>query len=356
MDYYIYLENINFLELSFLKNIFKNIDKFDFCDVEKFFIQTNNFFNLLRNYSALSYLQDYIDREKILFSDYILSSLKSSDRELFKYVNYFLNLTENFLNYLTYNDNKFQEKVYLANIENRIETIDKKHKKEKILKLLNNLNEIIEQIVVLKEEENYLLLIEKYNEFIKNSLMFLSFLITNLTAMEIKKLKLDPLTKTLTRASLEGLILGIEDVSIVSQKPFAIAFIDIDNFKKVNDTYDHLAGDEVLKNIASTIKNKIRLSDYLFRYGGEEFIIVFSAIKDINTLKNKLEEIREAVASKEINFENFKINVTVSVGGLFVKLKNRVPVKNLIEKADKLMYTAKKSGKNRAIVDKYIEN
>jgi len=219
---------------------------------------------------------------------------------------------------------------------------------------LENINKIIEQIIALKKEKNYLLLIEKYNEFMKHSLMFLSFIITNLTVMEIKKLQLDPLTKTLTRSNLENLILGIEDLSIISNKPFAIAFIDIDNFKSVNDTYGHLAGDEVLKNIAKIIKSKIRLSDYLFRYGGEEFVIVFSTIKNIETLKEKLEEIRKSIEYTYVDVGNGKkINVTVSIGGLFIRLFKREPVKNLIEKADELMYQAKRSGKNRVIVEEY---
>jgi diguanylate cyclase (GGDEF)-like protein len=215
------------------------------------------------------------------------------------------------------------------------------------------LNNIISQIIELKKEKNYMLLMEKYNEFMKNSLIFLSCIITHLAIVEIKKLKLDPLTRT----NLETLILGIEDISIISHKSFGLAFLDIDNFKQINDTYGHLAGDEVLKKIANIIKNKVRLSDYVFRYGGEEFVIVFSAIKDLNTLKNKLEEIRKTIASTTFKVgENKKINVTVSIGGILVKISRRMPVKELIKKADELMYKAKKSGKNKVIVSELLTN
>lgn len=215
------------------------------------------------------------------------------------------------------------------------------------------MNNIISQIIELKKEKNYMLLMEKYNEFMKNSLIFLSCIITHLAIVEIKKLKLDPLTRT----NLETLILGIEDISIISHKSFGLAFLDIDNFKQINDTYGHLAGDEVLKKIANIIKNKVRLSDYVFRYGGEEFVIVFSAIKDLNTLKNKLEEIRKTIASTTFKVgENKKINVTVSIGGILVKISRRMPVKELIKKADELMYKAKKSGKNKVIVSELLTN
>lgn len=215
------------------------------------------------------------------------------------------------------------------------------------------MNNIISQIIELKKEKNYMLLMEKYNEFMKNSLIFLSCIITHLAIVEIKKLKLDPLTRT----NLETLILGIEDISIISHKSFGLAFLDIDNFKQINDTYGHLAGDEVLKKIANIIKNKVRLSDYVFRYGGEEFVIVFSAIKDLNTLKNKLEEIRKTIASTTFKVgENKKINVTVSIGEILVKISRRMPVKELIKKADELMYKAKKSGKNKVIVSELLTN
>jgi diguanylate cyclase (GGDEF)-like protein len=354
MDYSVYLESINFLELSFLKTIFENIENFSFCKLEDFFIKINNYFNLIRNYSALSFLEDCIDREKFLLSEYILRAIKENDKELFNYINYYLNLTDDFLDFIKSENLEFNERIHIKNIKHRIFSIKKKEEIKDFLKLLENINKIIEQIIALKKEKNYLLLIEKYNEFMKHSLMFLSFIITNLTVMEIKKLQLDPLTKTFTRSNLENLILGIEDFSIISNKPFAIAFIDIDNFKSVNDTYGHLAGDEVLKNIAKIIKSKIRLSDYLFRYGGEEFFIVFSTIKNIETLKEKLEEIRKSIEYTYVDVGNGKkINVTVSIGGLFIRLFKREPVKNLIEKADELMYQAKRSGKNRVIVEEY---
>ncbi|GAX88267.1 diguanylate cyclase [Lebetimonas natsushimae] len=355
IEYSSYLEVINFVELSFLKSIFENINDYSFCNLESFFIKINEFFNFIRNYSALSYLQDCIDREKLLLSEYILGTIRENDKELFNYINYFLNLTDNFLNFIKNEDLKFNEKINLFNIKHRINSIEEKEA-EKLTSLLDNLNYIIEQIIKLKKEKNYLLLIEKYNEFMKNSLIFLSFIITHLAMVEIKKLKLDPLTKTLTRTNLESLILGIEDISIISNMPFGLAFLDIDNFKRINDTYGHLAGDEVLKKVAEIIKNKIRLSDYLFRYGGEEFVIVFSAIKDTETLKEKLDEIRKTIASTFIDVEKEqKINITVSIGGILVKLSKRMPIKNLIEKADELMYKAKKSGKNKVIVDEYCK-
>jgi hypothetical protein len=109
IEYSAYLEVINFLELSFLKNIFENIKDFSFCDLESFFTKINDFFNYIRNYSALSYLDDCVEREKFLLNEYILGTIREIDRELFNFINYFLNLTDEFLNYIKSDNLEFNK-------------------------------------------------------------------------------------------------------------------------------------------------------------------------------------------------------------------------------------------------------
>ena len=89
--------------------------------------------------------------------------------------------------------------------------------------------------------------------------------------------------------------------------------IDADNFKAINDTYGHLAGDEVLRVIASIIKSKLRTNDILFRYGGEEFIIIMPCTSEYDA-SIPLERLRVELYGKGIEFENHKIQTSVSIG------------------------------------------
>ncbi len=122
---------------------------------------------------------------------------------------------------------------------------------------------------------------------------------------------------------------------------FSVAYIDIDNFKQVNDQYGHNAGDELLKTVADGIKNKIRETDLAARLGGDEFVVF---------LPETGSEDAEAVISKIIQglsgeMEKNKWQVTFSIG-LATFLKPPRTVEEIIAKADSLMYSAKTSGKN----------
>lgn len=125
-----------------------------------------------------------------------------------------------------------------------------------------------------------------------------------------------------------------------------IAMIDIDNFKQVNDTYGHDAGDIVLKRIASILKESIRKSDIAIRYGGEEFVIVGNNFNPKNALAffNKL---RMKIKNTNILINDINITVSVSIGLCLDKLET---LEHMINKADSNMYEAKTTGKNRVCV------
>jgi diguanylate cyclase (GGDEF)-like protein len=124
----------------------------------------------------------------------------------------------------------------------------------------------------------------------------------------------------------------------------SLFMIDIDDFKKINDTYGHQKGDLVLSGISSIIAAKIRLNDLAARYGGEEFVVIIPEISSGNSL-NIAEKIRKQIESDSLKKTGIK--VTVSIGSA-TKKKNDTP-ESLIKKADKALYEAKKSGKNRVI-------
>jgi len=131
--------------------------------------------------------------------------------------------------------------------------------------------------------------------------------------------------------------------------PFSIIFCDIDNFKKINDTYGHEVGDYVLKKVVNCLKKRLRDYDIIGRLGGEEFVVALLGA-NLEAAKIVAEDLRKIIERTSFVFRNKKIPVTLSMG--VASYSNENKLKDLIEKADKAMYEAKKSGKNKVVVYK----
>lgn len=128
--------------------------------------------------------------------------------------------------------------------------------------------------------------------------------------------------------------------------PIAMAMIDIDYFKKVNDTYGHAAGDIVLKELATLCKNHIRPYDILGRLGGEEFAVTLVSINQQQALA-RMNEIRRAVEKHQINVNNeLSIKVTISVG-IASPNDEGESIESILNRADQALYRAKNNGRNR---------
>lgn len=126
--------------------------------------------------------------------------------------------------------------------------------------------------------------------------------------------------------------------------PLGIAFIDIDNFKKFNDTYGHDAGDEVLKMVADTFARVYRSSDIIGRWGGEEFIAAFSGV-DMKSLQFMAERLRTEIENTRLEKDGQPLQVTISIGAtLFKETDTREAV---IKRADDLLYQSKSGGRNK---------
>lgn len=126
----------------------------------------------------------------------------------------------------------------------------------------------------------------------------------------------------------------------------SFAMIDIDDFKKINDTYGHISGDTVLKELSNILMSSVRGGDIVGRYGGEEFSIVFPGIDEQNAFQ-LCERIRKEVEdfNFEIGIETVKI--TISIGINFNELKGIINKREIIQKADEALYRAKHNGRNR---------
>jgi two-component system, cell cycle response regulator len=164
------------------------------------------------------------------------------------------------------------------------------------------------------------------------------------TAMELAVL--DPLTGLNNRRYLESHLGGLMDQAARHGRPVSIMILDIDFFKRVNDTYGHDAGDEVLKTFAARVKCKVRGADLMCRLGGEEFVVVMPDTK-LPTAQSVGERIRSAVATATfpINNGERQIPVTVSIG--VADSLGGESIDALLRRADQALYLSKHAGRNR---------
>lgn len=156
----------------------------------------------------------------------------------------------------------------------------------------------------------------------------------------------DPLTGTCNRrAVLERL-----DAELIRSErtglPCGLGLVDVDHFKKLNDSYGHLAGDEVLREVAGRIAATLRPYDVVGRYGGEEFLLLLSGA-DSEEVYAILERVRRAVSDCPVQTEGQELWVTVSAGGASGR---RGPARDLIRAADQALYEAKRTKRNRVVV------
>ena len=150
-----------------------------------------------------------------------------------------------------------------------------------------------------------------------------------------KKATIDPLTGAKNRN-----VLSVDELEYNG-----ILMIDIDYFKKINDEFGHINGDNSLKFLVKTIKNCIRKEDEIIRYGGEEFIVVLKNLNDIEKVKNIAETIRFNIESKSKTDSKLKKCFTISIGACIYNSK--LGLDENIKIVDSLLYAAKNNGRNQ---------
>jgi len=171
------------------------------------------------------------------------------------------------------------------------------------------------------------------------------------------KRRVDELEKAVFRDVLTGMgnrkLLEIKINTAIQeyhlhQIPFGLLFIDIDHFKAINDTYGHLEGDRVLKNVAKSLAGHLRNTDMYGRWGGEEFIAILYDV-DLKSLSSIAEKLNAMIASSSITCNEEKIFVTTSIGGALVQETDTM--NSIIERADQRMYQSKQNGRNRVTLE-----
>ncbi|MFQ5672888.1 MAG: GGDEF domain-containing protein [Nitrospinales bacterium] len=186
------------------------------------------------------------------------------------------------------------------------------------------------EIVSLKDE------LEKYKH-IANDLTL------RLKQSEAKAL-IDPLTQVFNRNAYNLKIKQTVKEFERYKDPSTLIVADIDFFKRFNDTYGHRAGDKILRFVAATIEKTIRKTDQVFRYGGEELVLLLHKIDMENSVK-LAEKVRQNVEDGSVTFEGQELRVTISLGA--TPFKENDTEATIFQRADAAMYRAKNKGRNR---------
>jgi diguanylate cyclase (GGDEF)-like protein len=158
----------------------------------------------------------------------------------------------------------------------------------------------------------------------------------------------DPLTRCYNKSCFLERLPGEFAFAKRHDKPLSLAMLDLDRFKKINDSYGHLAGDFVLRKLGSVLQEKLCADDFLARYGGEEFALIMRETPKRNALQTA-ERLRKLVETTTFKHEGRKIGVTVSIGVSTWPDDNIDSVRKLIKTADSNLYTAKRKGRNTVV-------
>ncbi|MFV1965306.1 MAG: GGDEF domain-containing protein [Pirellulaceae bacterium] len=159
----------------------------------------------------------------------------------------------------------------------------------------------------------------------------------------IKEARTDALTKLANRRAFDDEIARCVEEIKRSGRPSCVMMIDVDHFKKFNDTYGHQAGDEVLRGVARVLRRSLRGKETVCRYGGEEFVVIFPN-SDIGSAKPAAERARASIADEVFEFRGLDLKVTAS-GGV-AELQPGETGDELVKRADDALYVSKENGRD----------
>ncbi len=158
-----------------------------------------------------------------------------------------------------------------------------------------------------------------------------------------KSLRTDSLTQLYSRNFVLSELKRIVSKNKGKQQPLCVAMTDLDHFKKINDRYGHLIGDQILRTVAIRMTNAARNLDTLGRYGGEEFMLILEET-DLEGATSVCERIRQRIVNNPVHDAAFSVSVSMSFG--IAELRIDDDTKSLVARADEALYAAKKAGRN----------
>jgi len=213
------------------------------------------------------------------------------------------------------------------NLQNIVKTLEDKTETENqhTREIENQLNDMTARV---KE-------LEKQSQFFEEQLK----------QQKIKSMQ-DALTKLNNRAAFDDYF--SKKLQNFQEQSFdlALVILDLDDFKRINDTYGHTAGDKTLQVMAMTLTKKALPEAFIARYGGEEFVLVYCELAQDKLIQH-LNDLRKHIARLPFKFKNNKVSITTSIGVTHIKAQDNIH--SAFERADKALYQAKDQGKNRVV-------
>ena len=306
---------------------------------------------LLRYWNLPTYLIN-----SVMYSHSLNTGLDNQSEEDISF-HYCLNLSGGLAD-IWLDDNRGELLLSIVDVAKQVLSIDNEEFNEIIIEINDSLpaiSSIFEMYLVGDKDREHVLhearelLLERSIHTIKKSEDDRRYIesITDRVEKIEQESRLDHLTSVYNRQHIEKLLEIEYEESNVNKWPLSVAFIDIDDFKLVNDTFGHLAGDEVLKSISSFFSKNIRQTDVLARYGGDEFILMLpGSTSDI--AKSLLERLLLLFKNEvTINVKDVKITASVSIGlATHTGMTGFEKLKDVLAAADEALYKSKKQGKN----------
>ena len=167
----------------------------------------------------------------------------------------------------------------------------------------------------------------------------------------------DPLTDLYNREGWDQELTEACRIASVTNKPFSVAMVDVDHFKRINDSGGHQVGDLILKKLASFFKESLRAEDFIARFGGDEYAFALSA-PSLDKAQGRLErlckEISKPTYNCPVNGKEFYLKISISVGLSLYRVGDTA--ESLVHRADEALYLAKKGGKNRVVTEAELES
>lgn len=335
----------DFLRKNFIAHLPNNIDLREAKRVERLFDEIVN--NFSKGY-VYSYIKLLIDKIEFFIKH---GKIKEYNETLFYHLEshyrYFQNFLKSILDEKEFKNTKHTEcdfGKWLAEHGKTLIEDDESYREIKHFhKNFHNLISICsgykksglykEMFFVIKE-------IEATSLWLSNEIGYVN---AKLLSLESSK---DFLTGLFNRRALNQIFKKYQEISELINQPISIVVADIDYFKKINDTYGHLAGDAALKHFAEIIKRNLRKSDFVFRIGGEEFLILLPNT-NLEEAAKIAENLRAILEKSPLVYEGREINLTASFG--VAELKDNSQLNELIKEADEKLYIAKREGRNKVI-------